>query len=82
MLQQVFICASIIPPKNNIKADSGASRHYFRLIDQHLLQNLTTVENVPPVTLPDSTYILAIKVGYLPHKTLSNNAQKVCTFQY
>jgi hypothetical protein len=59
-----------------VKADSGASNHYFRKKkDQHIIWNLKTTPFGPAVLLPDSTAIHATHSGQLPlHPSFSEKA--------
>ena len=69
------------PPKLVIptvvaKADSGASKHYFRPQDINVLDNIID-EDGPTVALPDNTTLHATKSGTLPITGVSNSAKKV-----
>ena len=67
--------SSVIPPLPVVKADSGASRHYFRPEDSHVLKNLNTQPG-PTVQLPDNSTLSSTKCGSLPIPTLSTNAKR------
>ena len=62
------------------KADSGASKHFFRYQDRHVLQNITPCLG-PPVGLPDGTVIRASHSGTLPLRHLSAPAKTVQIFK-
>ena len=69
------------PPKLVIptvvaKADSGASKHYFRPQDINVLDNIID-EDGPTVALPDNTTLHATKAGTLPITGVSTLAKKV-----
>ena len=49
-----------------LKADSGASGHYIRDIDKHVLDNIKPTSKGPKVRLPDSSHIQATETGDLP----------------
>jgi len=60
-----------LPPviNNNsilFKADSGASKHYFRIKDAHALTNMTNVTAIRKVVLPNNDTIAVTKQGILP----------------
>ena len=55
------------------KADSGASRHFVRKEDEHILKNLINCSG-PSVTLPDMTTISSTKSGNLSIAGLSSKA--------
>ena len=58
---------SKIPPCSKhhitVKADSGASHHYWRPLDTLCLRNLKSTSSGPTVRLPDNSAIVADKVG-------------------
>ena len=57
-----------------IKADTGASRHYFKIEDKHILQNIKKMDNPPGIQLPENTTITAVEQGSLfLHKTDSTS---------
>ena len=53
-----------------LKADSGASRHYIKPTDQHILQDITEC-TLAKVTLPNKTTLQASQQGMLPINTPS-----------
>ena len=58
------------------KADSGASRNYWRLQDTKCLKNITNKTGTP-VTLPNKTTIIPTQEGTIPlSNKLSLSAQK------
>ena len=63
----------VVPPLNTTtviaKADSGATRHYFRATDATVLKNQQDDSSGPTVTLPDNTTITATKKGEVPLST-------------
>ena len=68
---------SKFPPKNNYitaKADSGATKHYFRTQDMACLQNIKTTHG-PSVYLPNMITITSTHSGLLPYKTLTTQAK-------
>ena len=69
----------VVPPKSNsiiAKADSGASRHYCREQDKHVMSNIRP-ESGNSVTLPNDDVIQTSETGHLPMTGLSKNATKV-----
>ena len=62
------------------KADSGASKHFWRYQDQHILHNITPCLG-PAVGLPDGNTIRATKSGSLPIRHLSSAAKTVQIFK-
>ena len=58
------ICNTVIPPKPIIvKADSGATRHYFTLRDKTALSNIKQIKNGPQVNLPNGVQVQATETG-------------------
>ena len=58
------------------KADSGATTHFWKETDQHVLGGIQ-VENGPLVTLPNATNVNDKKVGFIPFPDrISNSAKK------
>ena len=55
------------------KADSGASKYFWRDYDKHLLSNIQKILG-PPVALPDGTTIRSTEQGNLPLSHLSIKA--------
>ena len=58
-----------LPPVNNpitFKADSGASKHYLKINDMHVLTHMTDVAKSRQVTLPNNEKIEITKEGILP----------------
>ena len=51
------------------KADSGATKHYFRPQDSNILKNLHQIEGGTPVHLPDGSAIQTTHQGNLPLST-------------
>ena len=66
---------SVTPPLPVVKADSGASKHYFRIQDVALLDNVKSASG-PTVFLPNNEALQATKEGNLPIPQLSNNGKK------
>ena len=61
-----------------IKADTGATHHYFRTADKHLLQNISPTVSSKSVRLPNNTIIRATEQGRLPiHSSLNLNTETV-----
>ena len=66
-LQQKFPLVPPTPTTNIVlKADSGATRHYFSQQDSHILQNKFKVKNGPQVKLPTNEKIQATHNGIIP----------------
>ena len=63
-----------------VKADSGASRHYFRDCDKHVLQNTVPTKG-PTVYLPDMSSLNATEKGFLPIDQLSRIASEAHVFK-
>jgi hypothetical protein len=64
------------------KADSGASKHYWRMKDKHALSSLKAIQNGPQVQLPNKQTIQATDVGHLPFSTkLSEQATEAHVFK-
>ena len=57
------------------KADSGASKHYIRELDEDLLDNVV-VDDGPAVTLPDKSILKSNKSGFIPVPQLSQKARQ------
>ena len=79
----MFLSQTVHPQKisqHNVciaKADSGASNHFWREKDAHILDHIKE-EIGPPVKLPNSETINDNKVGSLPNLSkLSSAAKKV-----
>ena len=67
-----------IPQKSILaKADSGASKHFFRVNDSHVLDNVVDDTTGPTVMLPDMTKITANKKGTVAIPGLSMGAKTV-----
>ena len=84
-LIQFLLGLAILPPTLFAhliiaKADSGASRHFWRECDQHILQNIRHSIG-PSVALPDGSVIKASKAGTLPLRSLSAKAKEVQIFK-
>eukprot|EP00957_Ditylum_brightwellii_P163565 12453605-Ditylum_brightwellii.AAC.1 len=63
------------------KADTGATRHYWTLKHDNVLEDVQNIHNGPRVTLPDSTTTQANKKGTIPlHPALSTEATMVHAF--
>ncbi len=74
--------SSKFPPTNStpiFKADSGASQHYIRATDAHILQNSCPVAG-PSVYLPDMEKITATHKGFLPISNLTSTATQAHVF--
>ena len=71
--------SSTIPPKQVAKANSGASKHYFRKQDAKFLSKV--IKSIgPPVTLPDNNTITPQHVGHQNIPLLSPKATKTYVF--
>jgi len=73
--------SSTVPLQHNksfitVKADSGASKHYFRKSDIACLTKITPIPG-PSVYLPDMTAIKITHKGTLPINNLSQHAKTV-----
>ena len=81
-INNINLSPSKIPPYSEhhitVKADSGASHHYWRPEDTPCLRNLTSTSSGPTVRLPDNSEILADKVGQInfPHSKLTLTGTK------
>ena len=77
---------TVIPPNNNqvtCKADTGATRTYFRPEDAHILDDVEPVLNGPRVNLPNSQIIQANLRGKVPQlKRLGNDASEAHVFEH
>ena len=62
------------------KADSGASRHFWRACDKAILQNIRPIIG-PKVALPNGATIQATEAGTLPLRNLSAKAKEVQIFK-
>jgi hypothetical protein len=62
------------------KADSGASKHFWRWCDRGVLHNNHNAPG-PPVALPDGTIIRSSALGSLPLDNLSKPSRKVQVFK-
>ena len=62
------------------KADSGASKYYFRPQDINVLKNIIDKDG-PTVSLPDNTILHATKAGTLPITGVSKTAKKYTSSQ-
>ena len=62
------------------KADSGATKHFWRDRDKHILHNRRPTTG-PPVALPDGSIIRAHETGDLPLKKLNKKATTVQVFK-
>ena len=61
-----------------IKADTGASQHYFKLEDRHLLTNVKPVTQSSNIHLPNNTCIQATEQGHATlHQSLPPQATTV-----
>jgi hypothetical protein len=73
-----------LPPLNTtvVKADSGATKHYFKSEHQHILQQLQATHIPATVQLPNNETITSSAIGYLPSTSnnLSATATKVHVF--
>ena len=70
-----------IQPSVIVKADSGASNHYFRKKYLGALKNVKQMTSGPIVKLPDSSTIQSTKEGNIPlHSSLSPTATKAHIF--
>ena len=60
-----------------MKADTGASKHFTRTQDLHLLKKLERIKQGPAAILPDNTIIKPSHTGYLDlSPELSSTASK------
>ena len=60
------------------KADTGASKHYFKPTDATVITNVTPTTTSPEIQLPNNTTISATHIGTLPLSTkLTKQAQQV-----
>ena len=66
--------------KIKAKADSGASKHFWRWSDKFVLSGIRRIRG-PPVALPDGKTIRAIEAGTLPLRKLSTKAKEVQIFK-
>jgi len=66
---------------NMAAADSGASKHYFRLSDTTTLVNMQAQLKPEKVRFPNGDTIQSIKVGYLALPQLTEQGAKVHIFQ-
>ena len=60
-----------------LKANTGASRHYFRKQDTSILKNVTKIKNGAKVHLPNNAVLESMMKGTLPFPGLSNKATEV-----
>ena len=68
---------SEFPPKSNFittKADSGATKHYFRPQDMACLQQIEQTQG-PSVFLPNMETITSTHTGLLPYDSLTTQAK-------
>ena len=64
-----------------VKADTGASRHYFKPSDAHVLRQIKRVANGPSVLLPNGDTLQATQKALIPiNDTLSVQAQQTYIF--
>ena len=76
---------SLVPQVSNntptviAKADSGASRHYFRKCDQHVLTNLNE-DITTSVQLPNNATINSTTSGTLPITDVKNESRLTHVF--
>ena len=75
----------VVPPlplSVQLKADSGATQHYFTPQDAHILHNKHQTLFGPTVQLPDGAQLQPTHVGHLPlpHSKLSNQATTAHVF--
>ena len=66
---------NLVPKTCIAKGDSGASSHFWRPQDEHVLTDIATEEG-PPIKLPNATTINDNKIGHLPIPELSKKATK------
>ena len=66
--------------KVKAKADSGASKHFWRWCDKFVLNDILKILG-PPVALPDGNTIRATEAGTLPLRNLSAKAREVQIFK-
>ena len=72
---------SLPTPLITAKADSGASKHYFRTRDQFALRAIKNLPNGGPIVhLPNNMTMQAERVGHLPFTQLSDQATKTHIF--
>ena len=70
---------------NNLdaKADSGASKHFFKTDHIKYLKNITKLDNGPNAQLPNNMIVQATHKGQLNlHQNLSSKASKVLIFPH
>ena len=60
-----------------LKADTGASSHYIRTKDTHILTKVIPTTNAVSVHLPNNATLNSTKEGQLPITQLDKNARKV-----
>ena len=90
LTQQLNSTQSVVPPKTLkepppvkviAKADSGASRHYFRATDIQALKRVRFDPNGPTVHLPNNETITSTVTGQLPFSDkLSTSARQAHVF--
>ena len=75
-IDKTNFCNNALIPTRPVfaKADSGASKHFFRQNDIHVLRNVTNDTQGPTVMLPDMSTIKATKKGTIPLMGLSSKA--------
>ena len=59
-----------------LKADSGATNHYFKVSDMKILQQIQKLKHKKFVELPDSTNINVTHQGLLPLPNILSDAAK------
>ena len=60
---------TVIPPTQNpviLKADTGASTHYIKQNEKHILAHRKYLENGPNVDLPNRSTMNTVDTGILP----------------
>ena len=64
-----------------LKADSGASKHFIRMLDASQLQRVQQLLNGPSAKLPNNTVIKTTSKGYLPYPScLSSTAKEALIY--
>ena len=65
----------------SLKADTGASKNFIRLLDAIALKNVRAILNGPKAKLPNNTYISSTSIGELPFTAaLSQSAKESLIF--
>lgn len=62
------------------KCDSGASKHFIKALDEHILLNSHQISNGPPATLPNKENIFPSSMGNLPIPTLPKSATSLYVY--